>query len=217
MRLNKKGISIIELLITIILISIVLVFLFQLLVDIENETESNNYSYNNQLNRMDALFKIDKDLNTLNPDKTLVRLTKLAIKDPRTEIPFDITFTLKDSEGGKKDVNFQVKYDEGKYSIKYLGYDGNNTTWNMKNVEFDPCGRFVLGKSDKRFYIRLNIFVYNKPEHERNNRDYNNLIDDFEFVMTGDIYDIEVGSDNWLNKVSNDGIYRGYFGNNCPA
>ena len=50
MKLNNKGMTLVELLISIALIGIVLTFLFQMLNDLHLETENNNYAYNNQIN-----------------------------------------------------------------------------------------------------------------------------------------------------------------------
>ena len=62
MKLNNKGITLTELLITIVLVGIVLLFLFQLLIDIKGETETNTFAYNNQYNRTESLYKIEEDI-----------------------------------------------------------------------------------------------------------------------------------------------------------
>ena len=46
--LNKKGTSLIEVIISIALISIVLVFMIRLLIDLNNEENNNEYAVNNQ-------------------------------------------------------------------------------------------------------------------------------------------------------------------------
>ena len=54
--LNNKGMSLMEILVSIILISVVLVFLFELLIDLKNESKNNDYASNNQINRMEIIY-----------------------------------------------------------------------------------------------------------------------------------------------------------------
>ena len=61
-NLNNKGMSLMELLVSVILIGVVLTFLFQLLTDLKNETANNDFAYNNQINRAEIIKTIEKDL-----------------------------------------------------------------------------------------------------------------------------------------------------------
>ena len=61
MRLSNKGMSLMELLISIALVGVVLVFIFQLLVDLKDEKETNNFVYDNQLNRIQAIKVVEDD------------------------------------------------------------------------------------------------------------------------------------------------------------
>ena len=63
MKINNKGMTLIELLVSIVLLSTVLIFLFQLLNNLKAERENNNYASKNQVNRAEIITAIENDLN----------------------------------------------------------------------------------------------------------------------------------------------------------
>ncbi len=199
MKLNKKGISLMELLISIILISVVLLFIFQLLVDVENETDSNNYSYNNQINRIEALYAIANDINNINNE-----LVAIINNNPvSSNTILDLDFNYKNHDVNPKlTITKEENGDYDRYYLNYLDYNGNQNRYEMKDVIIDPCISYISKRhTNGKYYFRLNVNVYNYPDHERNNKNYNNLVDDLEIEALGYVNDLNP-TNNLLYKDS---------------
>lgn len=188
MKLNNKGLTLVELLLSIVLIGIVLLFIFQLLVDLRGETDSNSYAYNNQLNRMDAIYKIEKDI-------TNNHLSGIVNRSSGKKTIIDFNFS---SLEGDKTTTLTIEKRAGKFLsgdafyINYKDYDRNVNTWEMKGVEIDNCFdyNYYFDNTSGNFYFKLNFYVYNKPYHDLNNKDHNNVVDDIEINYVGNINDI---------------------------
>ena len=185
MKLNNKGMSLMELLISIVLVGIVLTFLFQLLVDLKNETDNNNYAYNNQINRTEAVYTIQKDLS---------KYTLLGIEDKSTGENIIINFYYRKGNDTKTAVLSTSSISTEvlgktvtKNYLRYTDVSSEKYSWEMKGAEIDPCGLFnyYIDSSSKNYYFKLNIYLYNNVYHERNNKEKNNAVDDIEITYTG--------------------------------
>lgn len=187
MKLNDKGMTLMELLISIVLVGIALTFLFQLLADLKNETSNNNYAYNNQVNRTEAIYTIEQDLfsNTL-----------IGLEDKSTEDSLIINFYYKKENASKTAVletatniytDEVLKEEITKYYLRYTNVDGEKYSWEMKGAKIDPCGSFTyyLDLASNSYYFKLNIYLYNSVYHEKNNEETNNAVDDIEITYAG--------------------------------
>lgn len=187
--LNNKGLSLIEILVSITLISTILVFLVQLLNNLENETTNNNFAYDNQLNRAEIIKTIEDDLDNNN----LIGISNNSHDNINISFAFldnlsaTLTSTTKETLN-----NFGEK--ENNYILKYTATNGEKYSWTMEGAEVDPCFDFVFHNDleTNNYYLKLNIYVYNKPPHKRNNKEINNVIDDIEITYSG--------SSNFLSK-----------------
>lgn len=187
MKLNDKGMTLMELLISIVLVGIALTFLFQLLADLKNETSNNNYAYNNQVNRTEAIYTIEQDLfsNTL-----------IGLENKSTEDSLIINFYYKKGNATKTAVletatntytDEVLKEEITKYYLRYTNVDGEKYSWEMKGAKIDPCGSFTyyLDLASNSYYFKLNIYLYNSVYHEKNNEETNNAVDDIEITYAG--------------------------------
>lgn len=133
MKLNNKGITLTEIIISIALISIVLIFLFSLLVtvnDINDESEVNStYLINKSL----ILKNIESDLRTA--DSVTINNCPTGIKD--------IYSSYGDSNG------------DGIEDDYYYTYDDNVTVVNK--LRANKCLQFDYGSGDK---AHLGIYYY---------------------------------------------------------
>ncbi len=192
MKLNNKGLSLMELLLSIVLIGIVLLFLFQLLTDLKGETESNNFVYNNQINRTQGLYKIASDIN---------KFDLVGIRSNSTS-KVDIDFIYPN-----RVAKMTIDKQDGKYYLNYLDVEGNDNKWEMKNANIDGCGSFTVKKNADKYYFIIKFYVYNNPEHKRNSKEFNNVIDDIELTKVGKLPDIDGSiSGNMLNYEN--GVYQ---------
>ncbi len=198
MKLNNKGMTLIELLMSIGLIGIVVVFLFQLLVDIKSETNNNSFAYNNQINKLEVIYQIEQDLN----NNLFVGLEDKTIGDV-----FIINFHFKKSQeiistelriDTEKEIN-KLNEEETVYYIKYTNYENKVTRWKVKDAVIDTCGlyTFYIDTDTSNYYFKLNLFVYNYPNHDLNNKENNNAVDDIEISYMGNKNDL-IKNSNYL-------------------
>ena len=203
MKLNNKGMSLMELLITIVLISLVVVFLFILLIDLKDERNSNDFAYDNQVNRAEAIYTIEKDLNTYSL-RGIEDVT--ASNDNKMKINFNYsvgTSTGPNLKTAVLDVSSVESGNKKTYYVNYVSADGEKYSWEMKGAELDPCGTFTYNLDNNHYYFKLNIYVYNTPYHERNNKTLNNNVDDIEISFAGDRGNLETNYTSSYNYLTN--------------
>ena len=191
MKLNNKGMSLMELLVSIVLVGIVLTFLFQLLVDLKNETDNNNYAYNNQVNRTEAIYTIEQDLN---------KYALLGVEDKSTGGNIIINFYFRKGTDTKTAVlntatstsTNEFGIEDTKYYLRYTSVDAVKYSWEMKGADIDPCGSFnyYIDSASANYYFKMNIYLYNSVYHERNNKNKNNAVDDIEITFAGEKDDL---------------------------
>ncbi len=107
--MNKKGITLIEVIISVALISLVMVFLFNLLMDMEYEEDHASYAKENQLNRAMIIKRVQEDFQNFELKKVDLSLDKKTIT---------LTF------GNNQTKNIYVD----RKSINY----NNNEKWNIE-------------------------------------------------------------------------------------
>ncbi len=177
--MNKKGSTLIELIISIALISVILVFMVKLLVDINNTESNNDYAKNNQIIRAEIIKAIETDIGKKN-------LTNVT--DTKGTNKLVINFYYSDSTTAKIEI-------ENK-SLTFTPSSGDIRKWTLKE------GEFYLDKFDKAFetdssgnyqFLYLNIEVHTQNDNntifrvETNTKDgreiktiktKNNILDD---------------------------------------
>lgn len=199
MKLNNKGLTLIELLVSIVLVGIVLTFLFQLLTDLQHETENNNYAYNNQINRTDVIYTIEKELQ---------QYTLVGIKDVSTDDNIVLEFHYVGSNDTKittlksdyKEYTDEFGDKQKTYYLRYTDYNNEKHSWEMKGAILDTCGTFkyFVSSSSNSYYFKINIPVYNKAYNERNNKDRNNAVDDIEITFADYKSDLNITNGTFL-------------------
>lgn len=209
MKINKKGMTLIELLITLVFVGMILVFIFSMLNGLRNETNNNNFAYNNQTNKVDAIHVIQQDLNTY---------ALLGIEDKSNNNIFINFYYLKGEE--RVTAFLQTSTNGNKSYLSYKNVDGIDNTWEMKDANIDTCGKFTIynegitvedennGLVGERnnYYFKININLYNKNYHEQNNKDKNNFVDDIEITYS-DYNDYLESNSLYLTSKSN-GTYN---------
>ncbi len=183
LKLDNKGMSLMEILVSIILISIVLTFLFQLLTDLKNETTNNDFVYNNQINRAEIIKTIAQDLQNYN---------LISISDSSTD-NIKINFNFLNNKKGilttkKENYHNEIGEEDIKYILSYTSASGEKNTWTIKDAEIDNCYDFYFYNDEiaHKYFFKLNLYLYNNPYHEKNNKNNNNPVDDIEITFNGD-------------------------------
>ena len=210
MIFNKRGMTLIELLISIVFVGIVLVFMFNMLNGLKNETNNNDYAYNNQANKIDAIHTIQKDLNAY----ILQGIQDNSVTDINLKFYF-----LK--ELNTKTANLYVSHKDNKTYVNYENVDGEKFSWEMKGANVDTCGKFTIYNvsnvlpsnssisdelENNNYYFIIHINLYNDIYNERNNKDNNNQIDDLEISFYDYNYNL-VNNNSYLTS-KNNGTYN---------
>lgn len=168
-KLNKKGNTLIELIISIALMSIVLVFLMHLLIDLNNTNTNNKFAKNNQINRTEIIKFIEQDLN---------KNTLTKIEDNSTSDTLIIKFLFKD--------NKESTITATNNTFTYENSENNKRLWTMKDATINTKKATVLyregsyednGFTNNVIYtLQIDIEIYTK--NDLNKEKNNNLVDD---------------------------------------
>lgn len=179
-KLNKKGNTLIELVISIALMSVILISIVRLLVDLNNTNTNNVYAKNNQINRAEILRAIENDLN----NKVLVNMND----SKSTTDELIINFMFNDNTSSKVDVT--------KDSISYTSSNGDVRKWTMKDCSLYSSKAIVnfvsddylTSKDDKIYTLQIDIEIH--TSNEKNTAGNNNILDDILISYYGKISDL---------------------------
>lgn len=161
-KLNKKGSTLLELIISISLISVVLVFLMRLLVDLNNTQTNNDYAQDNQINRAEIIRAIEKDLN----NNTITNISNNSSSDN-----IGCTFTFSN--------NKEAIISASSNKFTYKSVDDKERTWTMKNATIYTKNANVSYSSDSNSQIyTLQIDIEVHTINDNNKAGNNNLLDD---------------------------------------
>ena len=146
MKLNNKGVTLIELLISVVLVSIIMGFMYKLLLDVTNMQTNDSFTSSNQLKRNEIIKTIQNDLidNVIVPPT----ITKEA----------NVTTIKYDNE---TDRSYTIKVYENK--IEYKKYNSLTTqnsstciktyTWTAQDCSYDFENVSTSYIVDKSIYI----------------------------------------------------------------
>ena len=124
--MNKKGFTLIEVIVSIGLISIVMLLLFQLLLDIQYESNHTSYAKANQVNRATVIETVQKDLM----NNTLTRVPTITTNGNRKEI----TLTFQDFAKTIRVAEDRITYDSETWLLES---DGDETYFDLNNITID--------------------------------------------------------------------------------
>lgn len=162
-RLNKKGSTLLELIISIALISVVLVFLMRLLVDLNNTETNNVYAKNNQINRAEIIRMIENDLNN----------NVIAGLDSNKSAKDNLIINFKFASGKTSTINATSD------KFTYTSSSGKKRTWTMDKCSIYTAKADVNYSNDnipKIYTLQIDIEIH--TTNERNKYGNNNLLDD---------------------------------------
>ncbi|MDE6285174.1 MAG: hypothetical protein K2M17_05455 [Bacilli bacterium] len=143
-KMNNRGTSLVELIISVFLISVVLIFMFRLLVDINDEIVNDTYAKDNQVNRAEILRFVETDLNK----EVLVGITSTGSTSSRLVI----NFTFKNSKSSQLTATGDT--------FVYTNVAGETKKWTMKNCTIYTKKAMVsVTPDDYRNMFAMNIHI----------------------------------------------------------
>lgn len=173
-KLNNKGTTLVELIISIVLISVVIVFMFQLLIDLNNEELNNDFAINNQIIRAEIIKFINEDL----ANYTLSN--------------------IKDNSSNSNILNIEITYKENKKTLIEAHQDyivitnaaNKKQRWDIKDATLYPNKAFVyttINNTSKIYSLNFNMEIH--TVNDNNTTGNNNIIDDISISYIGSTTD----------------------------
>ena len=179
MKLNNKGTSLIELIVSVALISVVLIFMFKLLLDVNNEITNNTFAKDNQVVRAEVIRMIENDLNA----NILTGISHSGNASRRI-----ITFY------------FGTKTSTLTLTPTTIQYTPSTGTSDRRLWELDDCTLYTQGinmywhKDANIFSMIMDIEIH--TSNDLNTAGHNNYLDDIAISYMGNTNDIAAGYTN---------------------
>ncbi len=171
MMLNKKGISIIELIVSIALMSVVMLFLYNLLSNVTFEKDDDFFASLNQANRIDLIGTIENDLIC----DSLVKLVSITSTSSGERL------LLK----GTKDYVITTEKSSSNYKITY--FNGTDVqTWTIKGGTFGKIDCVSSGNGITETTVtQCTIPIYTTNINDKAGN--NNTLDDIIFTFIKEV------------------------------
>lgn len=181
--LNKKGSSLVELVISIALMSVVLVFMMKLLVDLNNTETNNSYAKKNEVIRSEIIRMIGNDLN-----ENILSEVRTSTSTNGNELKIGFSFNNKTSE---------IIVDNN--TLTYTNAKGQTRKWTLKQGEFNTsCVDYKMGEEDGYATFEIGIQVH--TSNDLNNKTNNNILDDILISYAGAKPSITIDAKNICQK-----------------
>ena len=182
MKLNNKGVTVIELIISVALVSVVMLFLYQMLSDITYDKENEFFASGNQVQRIEIANAIGK---AIYDDKNTVT----GFNDDNNNL---IAINMDRKEGTTSSARtYCINYssESGIYYVAFYYVNSNNCSntkqdyqkWQLRkgytlDTEKNLCS---ITSTEKYNIVECSIRVF--TENTSNNKDNNNTLDDIVF------------------------------------
>ena len=150
--MNKKGVTILELLISITLVSIVILLLIKVIFSLDNINNDKTYASNDEISRTELIKNIESDF--------------LKLKLEGLEIRKEENITIK--------FYYENTYKELKIAKDKITYNNETKTLESSNATYDLCPSYEYISLDDNYYlIKINIPVLINNENTRVEDDIN--------------------------------------------
>lgn len=124
--MNKKGITLVEIIISIGLISLVMLFLFNLLIDMQYEEDHASFAKENQLNRAAIIKNVQEDF----AESELKRIAEIQRDSDNTRIVFEFN---KSSPKFLEIYSDHISYDGETW---YIEAKNDTTVYDFQNITY---------------------------------------------------------------------------------
>lgn len=148
--MNKKGVTILELLISISLISVVILLLIKVMFSLDRINNDDTYASNDEISRTEIIKNIENDFLKLKLQGLEIR------KDENTIISFIYESETK-----------ELRLEKNK-----ITYNNESKSLESKNATYDLCPKYEYTDIDDNYYlITINIAVLINNENTTENDD----------------------------------------------
>ncbi len=173
---NKKGLTLIELLVTLLLVSIIVVFIYRLILNVNSQTTNPEFAMANQTIRTEIIRTIESDLVAHDVDKI-----SLVYQDENNNYNPAVYFYEEERTSIISIIDEQA--------IQYKAFNGEKQTWelidcyfNFNTTEKGQASGIVInsnGIGNSTSSVTVNFVISNDNEHNQGlSSTDNNLKDD---------------------------------------
>lgn len=165
--MNKKGLTLIEIIVSIALISIVMVFLFQIVITIKNANDRQNNSSNNKVSVLIITREVQKDLDSFGLENTPIANCDFDDNSnnivPATASKVNCVKILYDSNNAKNNEGYILYYENNnKYFLAYKRGKGNVIeTQTVREISVEPQDDLDINISkvgnDNDYSVKINL------------------------------------------------------------
>ena len=198
--MNKKGLTLIEIIVSIALISIVMVFLFQIVITIKNANDRQNNSSNNKMSVLIITREVQKDLDSFGLENTPIANCDFDDNSnnivPATASKVNCVKILYDSNNAKNNEGYILYYENNnKYFLAYKRGKGNVIeTQTVREISVPPKENLDIkinrAGNDNDFSIKINVPIRDDSE---------NYDLDINYIYTKAVkYQVKIISENGL-------------------
>ena len=177
---NKKGFTLLEIIISVGLIAVVMLFLFQLLTDVSFEAEHPTYAKENQVIRASVMRKIQQDFISMplaDVDMPNEHTIRFVFKDGVNTI--EKTLDLSETDINYDDESWSVKGNEVKIDFEHISIVKNSASESdLCREETNPDLNITEKHCPTYKSIKIKIPIINESE--------DNIIDDIELFYIGE-------------------------------
>lgn len=165
--MNKRGTTLVEVIISIVLISVVLMFMIKLLIDLNNTEANNDYAKDNQITRAEIIRTIENDIRT----KEISSIS--ASRSTATNLVLE--FTFRDSTTAVIDCeSTTLVYTSTEGDVRRWTMDQGNIYVNRADVYYQAPDSPEAGDL---YVLQIDIEIH--TSNDNNTVDNNNTLDDF--------------------------------------
>ena len=198
--MNKKGFTLMELMVSIVLIAIIMVFLVKLLVDVKYDVLNELYDTKNQFNRAEVLKFVQSDFIK---DYRIINIAGTKQTNKRI-----ITFTSNTKNGDATSIKTST-LEVSDSTISYTNINGSKKTWDLEKnnsetkfridkIAYKKVGALESDDNDPNDYlVIINIPVYVDDTITDNSKD--NKMDNIILTLYGNIPNSISNTDSLFN------------------
>lgn len=172
--MNKKGITLVEFIVSLALVSIVMIFLFNLLLDVQYVSKNGGFAKDNQMNRASILRSVMDDFNNLG----LIGVREGTMLENRFELIFSFQ---KGSEKTFVVEEKKITYGDEVWSMKS---SNSNAIYKTSCIPYEFIHSTCIEESCSNYFsfsFKIPVVINNYEE---------NILDDLEFFYIGKQVDI---------------------------
>lgn len=214
--MNKKGLTLVEIIVSIGLISIVMVFLFQIIMTIKNANDRQNEKTDVLITTTIITREVEKDLNSFGIaepiDDNLTTPCTFANKNNSNIVPNNVEIEtmqcikiIYDSKNVKNNEGYILYYtnNENKHFLAYKrGKDNIVETQTVREISVAPSSGFELNKEKNEKGYSINIKI---PIKDNYNIDTNLVIN---YVKGTSNKVTIINKDGLAKQIKGNGIYK---------